>query len=327
MSDLPPHPRRHDWRWQLRHALTAAALGLPDNPAWPCRVSPYYAALANPDDPDDPIARQFRPDPHETQPDAYGPDPFGEDGPAAVAPGIKQRFPDRILAQISLACAANCRHCTRRGLLGRARAARLDDLLAALRARPAVREVLLSGGDPLLLPDDALLKWVDALAALPQIDAIRLCTRTPVTLPMRWTLPLVRRLARCKRLWVQTQFNHPRELTPEAIAACARLVDHGIPVSNQSVLLRGVNDDPATMTALCAALQRHRIRPYYVFVCDPIAGIGHFRTPPETAARLREHLLTHLGGLACPRIVADLPDAPHKHDVPAAAPMPPRHPL
>ena len=315
MPLLPPRPRRADWRWQLRHALCAADFGRGEIPGWPCRVTPYYASLADLSDPDDPIARQFLPDPREALPDPFGPDPFGEDGPAALAPGIKQRFPDRVLAQLSLSCAANCRHCTRRGLLGRARPASLGDLLAALRARPAVREVLLSGGDPLLLPDDALLGWVDALAALPQLDAIRLCTRTLATLPMRWTLPLVRRLARSGRLWVQTQFNHPRELTPEAVAACARLVGHGIPVSNQSVLLRGVNDDPAIMAALCAGLQRARVRPYYVFVCDPIAGIGHFRTPPETAPRLREHLLTHLGGLACPRFVADLPGAPHKQDV------------
>ena len=314
-ADLPPNPRRGDWRWQLRHRLTARDLGRDDIPAWPCLVTPYYASLADPADPADPIARQFLPDPRELLPDGFGLDPFGEDGPAAIAPGIKQRFPDRILAQVNLTCAANCRHCTRRGLLGRAHAASLADLLAALKARPKVREVLLSGGDPLLLPDDALLAWVDALADLPQLDAIRLCTRTPVTLPMRWTLPLVRRLARSKRLWVQTQFNHPRELTSQSIAACARLVDHGIPVSNQSVLLKGINDDPAVMAELCAKLQRARVRPYYIFLCDPIAGIGHFRTDPASAPVLRESLLSNLGGLACPRLVADLPGAPHKQDV------------
>ena len=313
--DLPPNPRRADWRWQLRHALRAQDFGLAENPAWPCRVTPYYASLADLSDPADPIARQFLPDPRELEPDGFGPDPFGEDGPAAVAPGVKQRFPDRVLAQVSLACAANCRHCTRRGLLGRARVADLGDLLRVLGERPAVREVLLSGGDPLLLPDEALLRWVEALDALPRLDAIRLCTRTPATLPMRWTRPLVRRLARCRRLWVQTQFNHPRELTPEAAEACARLVERGIPVSNQSVLLKGVNDDPAVMAELCAKLQRARVRPYYVFVCDPVAGIGHFRTAPGAAAALRGYLLSHLGGLACPRVVADVSGAAHKRDV------------
>lgn len=303
------------WAWQLAHGLTAADLGLRDNPAFPMRVTHYYASLTDWKNPGDPILRQFLPDAQEESPDGFSPDPFKERGEAAIAPGIKQRFPDRVLAMVSVACSTYCRHCTRKGLLDCAQAARLEDLLAVLKARPKVREVLLSGGDPMILPDDTILRWVDTLAELPQLDAIRLCTRTPVVLPMRWTLSLVRRLARCKRVWVQTQFNHPRELTPQAIAACARLIDHGIPVSNQSVLLRGINDSPEVMTELCAKLQRNRIRPYYIFTCDPIAGIAHFRTPPEVAPRLREHLLSHLGGLACPRLVADLPEAKHKTDI------------
>lgn len=317
LARLRGDPAWGDWRWQLAHALTAADLGVRDVAAFPMRVTPHYAALARWDDPEDPLLRQFLPDAREELPDAYGPDPFGERGSAAIAPGIKQRFPDRLLAMVSLACSTYCRHCTRRGLLGDARAARLEDLVAAVRARPAVREVLLSGGDPLLLPDAAILAWVDALAELPQIDAIRLCTRTPAVLPMRLTPALLEGLARSGRVWLQTQFNHPRELSPEACAACARLARAGIPVSNQSVLLRGINDAPPVMAELCAKLQRNRVRPYYVFQCDPIAGIGHFRTPPGVAPRLRDYLLTHLGGLACPRVVADLPDAPHKTDVPA----------
>lgn len=319
---MPPHTESHPplfpdrpWRWQLAHGLTAANLGVQDVAAFPMRVTHYYASLADWRDPHDPILRQFLPDARETLPDSYSADPFDERGEAAIAPGIKQRFPDRVLAMVSVGCSTYCRHCTRRGLLDCAKAARLEDLLEVLKARPKVREVLLSGGDPMILPDEVILRWVETLAALPQIDAIRLCTRTPVVLPMRWTLPLVRRLARSKRVWVQTQFNHPRELTPQAIAACARLIDHGIPVSNQSVLLRGINDAPEVMADLCASLQRHRIRPYYVFTCDPIAGINHFRTAPEVAGRLREYLLTHLGGLACPRVVADLPEAQHKTDV------------
>lgn len=307
-----------DWHWQLAHTLGAEALGLDAARfPFPCRITPYYASLANWQNPEDPIRRQCCPDERELLPERnsdLGPDPFGECGPAALAPGIKQRFPDRILAMLSTACSTYCRHCTRRGLLAQARCADLPTLLSLLDARPGVREVLLSGGDPLLLEDAALLRWVDALAARTQLDAIRLCTRTPAVLPMRWTEPLVDALARSKRLWVQTQFNHPRELTPEAIAAVDRLVERGIPVSNQSVLLRGINDDPAVMTELCARLQRHRIRPYYLFECDPIAGIDHFRTPPEAAPRLREHLLSHLGGLACPRLVRDIPGARHKCD-------------
>ncbi len=298
-----------DWRWQVANAISTCKM------PFPMRVTPYYASLANWDDPADPILRQFMPDPRELEEDDYSEDPFGERGTAAIAPGIKQRFPDRLLAMVNVTCSTYCRHCTRRGLLDGARAARLEDLVEAVKARPQVREVLLSGGDPMLLDDDTIVKWVETLEVLPQLDAIRLCTRTPVVLPMRWTEELVKRLARCKRLWVQTQFNHPRELTPESIAACDRLVEHGILVSNQSVLLRGINDDPEVMTQLCAKLQRHRVRPYYIFLCDPISGINHFRTDATTARNLREHLLKHLGGLACPRVVADLPTALHKTDL------------
>lgn len=312
---LADSPRRADWQWQLRHAFTAAACGAWDCAAFPMRVTPYYASLANWSDPEDPILKQFLPDQNEELPDTFGPDPFHETGSAAIAPGIKQRFPDRILAMLSITCSTYCRHCTRRGLLETAKSAKLSDLLQALVERPRVREVLLSGGDPLLLPDEIILEWVNALSALPQLDAIRLCTRTPVVLPMRWTKELIAALATSKRLWVQTQFNHPRELTPESIEACARLVEAGIPVSNQSVLLKGINDDPVVMTELCAKLQRNRIRPYYIFTCDPIAGISHFRTPLEAAVTLQNHLLNHLGGLACPRVVSDLPAATHKTDV------------
>mgnify|MGYP002521198672 CR=1 FL=1 len=309
-------PQWEDWHWQLAHPITAEELGLPESTPFPLRATPYYASLADWNNPEDPILRQFLPDPREALPDpAYGPDPFGETGAAALAPGIKQRFPDRILAMVSITCSTYCRHCTRRGLLAEARPANLETLLNLLRSRPGVREVLLSGGDPLILPDETLLRWVDALAALPQLDAIRLCTRTPAVLPMRWTPALIDRLAASRRVWVQTQFNHPRELSPRAIQTIQAIADRGLPLSNQSVLLKGINDDPATQTRLCALLQRHRIRPYYLFDCDPIAGISHFRCPPSTAPRLREHLLAHLGGLACPRVVRDLPGAPHKTDV------------
>ncbi len=307
-----------DWQWQCAHTFTFEDCGLGDARhcyPFPMRVTPYYAALADWANADDPILRQFLPDARELLDDGYAPDPFGERSAAAIAPGIKQRFPDRLLAMVNVTCSTYCRHCTRKGLLNDARCAQLPDLLAAIKARPAVREVLLSGGDPMLRSDEEICTWVEALSALPQLDAIRLCTRTPVVLPMRWTEPLVARLARCKRLWVQTQFNHPRELTPDAIATCDRLVEHGILVSNQSVLLRGINDDPQVMTELCARLQRHRIRPYYIFICDPIAGISHFRTTEQAARDLRDHLRKHLGGLACPRVVADLPTAISKTDL------------
>ncbi len=309
------HPQWHDWQWQIAQAFTAHDFGIEEHPSFPMRVTPYYASLANLDDPDDPILRQFKIDPREYAPDSFAADPFDEKGKASLAPGIRQRFPDRILAMFSTGCSTYCRHCTRRGLLGECEVADLEALIACIQGRPQVREVLVSGGDPLMNSDARILEVLTRLCALPQLDAIRLCTRMPAVLPMRITETLAEALGALERIWVQTQFNHPRELTHEAIAACKRLISHGVPVSNQSVLLKGINDNPTVMTALCAQLQRHRIRPYYIFQCDPITGISHFRTPPEVAPRLREHLLTHLGGLACPRVVADLPHAPHKQDI------------
>jgi lysine 2,3-aminomutase len=303
------------WQWQVAHTLTAADFGVEDYPHFPLRVTPYYASLVNWEDPMDPIARQFIVAPEEFIPDDFSADPFGETAHAAIAPGIKQRYPDRILAMMNVSCSTYCRHCTRRGLLGTACRADLETLVAAVKARPGVREVLLSGGDPMLLPDAEIVRWVNALVALPQVDAVRICTRTPVVLPMRWTDELVTALAASEKVWVQTQFNHPNELTPEVEAAARNLVNHGIMVSNQSVLLKGINDKPEVMANLCAGLQRRRIRPYYIFLCDPISGINHFRTTRDAARTLRDYLLTHLGGLACPRIVSDIPDADHKTDV------------
>lgn len=312
--NVVPEAQWNDWRWQCQHACSAEDLGIEDVASWPMRLTPYVLSLMDLKDLRDPLRLQFFADQRELLPDGYSEDPFGETNIAAVAPGIKQRFPDRMLAMVSTTCSSYCRHCTRRGLLSCATAT-LDDVLAHLDGHRAIREILLSGGDPLMLPDETLLTWIHALSKVEQLDAIRLCTRTPSVLPMRWTEALVDALAVSGRVWVQTQFNHPRELTPEALAACARLVNHGIPVSNQSVLLRGVNDDPEVMRTLCAKLQRARIRPYYIFQCDPIKGIEHFRTEPTVAPRLRSYLLEHLGGLACPRVVADRPRALHKEDL------------
>ena len=171
---------------------------------------------------------------------------------------------------------------------------------------------MLSGGDPLLLSDARILAFVRAFARLAQIDAVRIGTRVPVTLPMRVTSELAKKLGAFKNVWVNTQFNHAREITPEATVACARLVDAGIPVSNQCVLLKGVNDSLEALFDLCTALQRVRVRPYYVFMCDPIAGIAHFRVPLRQARRLARELAVRVGGLALPRFVMDLPGSLRK---------------
>ncbi len=317
-----------DWHWQLRHALDAdglAARGLIDPTAqavgrrYPARVTPYYLSLVDWDDPADPIRRQCLPDVAELAPEDTGAaDPFGECRPTGC-PGLVHRFPDRVLVLVATQCAVRCRHCTRKNTLEQQAAvagpAGLRRAVDYVRAHPEVREVILSGGDPLLLGDARLLALVRAFTRLPQVDAVRIGTRVPAAMPMRVTPNLARALGASRRVWVNTQFNHARELTPEAAEACARLVDAGIPVSNQSVLLRGVNDNLPALVALCAGLQRIRVRPYYLFVCDPICGVQHLRVSVRRARALGRELTSSLGGLALPHLVMDVPGAPCKRPV------------
>lgn len=319
----------HDWRWQIRHAIRSldrdfcVLFGLDFQRVdavqrrYPVFLTPYAAAQLTPCSPKDPINRQMLPHPDELREEpGIGPDPFSETGGAACCFGLKQRFPDRVLVMASAACAMRCRHCTRKGLLAQAEVIRTPEQLRTaiewVSAHPRVREILISGGDPLLLSDAKLLAIVRAVAALPQIDAVRIGTRVLSTLPMRITPRLATALGKFKKVWINTQFNHVRELTPEACAACARLVEAGIPVSNQSVLLKGVNDTVEALFDLCAGLQRNRVRPYYVFLCDPVSGIAPYRVPLRAAKALERELAIRLGGLAMPRFVADIPGAPRK---------------
>ena len=248
--------------------------------------------------------------------ESYGPDPFGELTHASKCHGLKQRFPDRVLIMTSDRCFMNCRHCTRRGLLGKAQVVRTDEQLAAcvqyVAERPGIRDVLLSGGDPLTLTDDEVMRFVDAFAQLKQIDIVRVCTRAPCTNPGRVTDALAKRLGASGKVWLNTQFNCADEVTPEASAAAKKLVENGIPVSCQTVLLRGVNDSTEEMLKLFRALTSVRIRPYYVFMCDPVAGIGRFRVPLEKARQIERECAAAIGGLSLPRFVADIPGAPFK---------------
>ena len=265
----------------------------------------------------EPFRRQLEPDPRELDDDGeFSIDPFGELDEAAGVHGLKQRFPDRVLVMTSDSCFMNCRHCTRKGLLAEAEVVRTDEELQNcvdyVKTHPQVRDVLLSGGDPLVLPDDEVLRFVETFAALDQIEVIRLCTRAPCVNPERVTETLAKRLRACGKVWVNTQFNCAGEVTPEAAAACGRLVDAGIPVSCQTVLLAGVNDSVEAMLALFRALQCARVRPYYVFQCDPVAGVSHFRVPLEKAKEIAAECAERIGGLALPRFVADLPGASRK---------------
>ena len=246
----------------------------------------------------------------------YGPDPFGELSGAMKCFGLKQRFPDRVLVMTASRCFMNCRHCTRRGLLGRADVVRTDEELAAcvdyVKAHPKVRDVLLSGGDILTLTDREVMRFVDAFASLEQVDVVRLCTRAPSANPGRVTTRLAKALGRSGKVWVNTQFNCADELTDEARAAAAKLVCAGVPVSCQTVLLKGVNDSADELLRLFRGLTAARIRPYYVFMCDPVAGIGRFRVPLAKARVLERICAESIGGLALPRFVRDIPGAARK---------------
>lgn len=248
--------------------------------------------------------------------ESYSADPFGELTHASKCFGLKQRFPDRVLIMTADKCFMNCRHCTRRGLLGKAEVvetkAQLDSCLDYVKARPVIRDVLLSGGDILTLSDEKVIEFVNAFAALDQIDIVRVCTRSLATNPGRITDKLAHELAKSKKVWVNTQFNSADELTSEAISAAAKLIDRGIPVSCQTVLLKGVNDEGEKMLALLKALTKVRIRPYYVFMCDPIAGIERFRVSLKKAKAIEAYCAERIGGLSLPKFVADLPDASRK---------------
>ena len=246
----------------------------------------------------------------------FGADPFGELTHASKCYGLKQRFPDRVLVMTSGDCFMNCRHCTRRGLLGKAQVVRTDAELEAcvdyVRSRPEVRDVLLSGGDPLTLTDGEVMRFVDAFAALDQVEVVRVCTRAPCTNPARVTKRLAKALGKSRKVWVNTQFNCADEVTPDARRAAANLVEAGIPVSCQTVLLRGVNDTAEELLRLFRALTAARIRPYYVFTCDPVAGIDRFRVSRARARELERVCAESVGGLSLPRFVSDMPGARRK---------------
>lgn len=324
MDNLENVVKWNDWRWQLSNAVTDVAdVGINDAGVgevckkYPFLITPYWRKLMESTGwTNGPVALQALPDLRELTELSPGDcnDPF-EEVSAPPVPGMVHRFPDRILVVVSHACAMRCRHCTRKNLLAAHRPPDMDGIRAIrdyVVAHPGVREVLLSGGDPLLLDDDDIVNRVEVFASLPQIDAVRIGTRVPCTLPMRVTDSLASRLGKTKKVWVNTQFNNVCEITPEATVSCAKLVDAGIPVSNQAVLLKGINDSADDLVALFCGLQRIRVRPYYLFVCDPVVGTAHFRVSEERAAELENEVAARVGGLALPRFVRDIPRAPRK---------------
>lgn len=275
---------------------------------YPMRITPHYLSLIR--EPFDPIWRQCVPDSCELAEDDLVPDPLNEEGLSPV-PGLIHRYPDRAVLVISTACAVYCRFCMRKRKVGCTAAPAigkmLDDVCHYLSETPAIRDVVLSGGDPLLLDDETLEEILARLRTIPHLEIIRIGTRVPVTLPERITARLCRILRRYHPIYVNTHFNHPSEIVAASTAACAKLADAGIPLGNQTVLLRGVNDDPAVMKQLMQRLLAIRVRPYYIHQIDLVRGTGHFRTTVSKGIEIMEALRGHTSGLATPYYVIDLP--------------------
>jgi lysine 2,3-aminomutase len=315
-----------DWRWQLRHAVGSledleralplsaserAGAERAEKQGLPLRITPYYLSLVDRGDPRCPIRLQCVPDVHEGE-EVPGDlaDPLGEVA-HEVAPHLVQRYPDRVLLLATDRCAVYCRFCTRSRIVGGGEGAvsleALEPALAWLRAHPEVRDVIVSGGDPMAMATDRLVRLVAAVRAIPSVETIRLATRVPVTLPMRITRELLLALRPHHPLWVMTHFNHPKELTPDAVGACERLADGGFPVMNQTVLLAGINDDASVLEALFRGLVRARVRPYYLLQADPVRGTAHLRTPLMRGVALMEALQGRLSGIALPKLICDTP--------------------
>ena len=314
-----------DWRWQQRHAvrdLAALEALVPLTPeeragcaltrgVFRLGITPYYLSLMDPAHPFCPVRRQAIPVSAEATVHAgEREDPLGEDRNRPVE-ALVHRYPDRVLLWATDRCSVYCRHCTRRritrgGEVELSRSA-LREAVAYVRAHPEVRDVLVSGGDPLLLSDERLEELLAPLHAIPHVEMIRLGTRVPVCLPMRVTEALARLLRRFAPLFVVTHFNHPAEVTPEARRACELLVDHGVPVENQAVLLRRVNSSARIIKELNHACLAMRVRPYYLHQMDVALGCEHLRTPLREGVRILEQLRGHTSGLAVPHFAVDLP--------------------
>jgi lysine 2,3-aminomutase len=322
-SDVTPADWSN-WRWQLRNMITsgeqlARVIALsPDEVdglaasrhLFRVGITPYYASLMDPHDGSCPIRMQAIPRAAELDIRAEElRDPLGEDS-HHPAPCVIHKYPDRALLLVVDRCAIYCRHCNRRRLVGGDDPPSSSDLeagLAYLARTPRIRDVLISGGDPLLMTTDKLLSIVARLRALSHIETIRIGTRIPVVCPMRVDDELCRGLRSMAPVFINTHFNHAKELTPEARAACERLVDHGVPVGNQAVLLRGINSSTKSLRALFRGLLRSRVRPYYLFQGDTVIGTDHLRTPVDAAIALYGSLRGWMSGMCIPHLVIDAP--------------------
>ncbi|HEX9592362.1 MAG TPA: KamA family radical SAM protein [bacterium] len=315
-----------DWHWQVRHRirsldelgrliqLTAEerdAIRRHQGPL-PVGITPYYATLLSEHDPDQSLRRTVVPVSGEyLRTPGEADDPLGEEHDMPV-PGVVHRYPDRVLFLVTGFCSTYCRYCTRSRMVGAegeksVSKGDLERAIAYIAAQPAIRDVLISGGDPLTLDDDRLEWILSRLRAIPHVEFLRIGTKQPVTLPQRITPQLTRMLRRYHPLWMSIHFTHPDELTPEVAEACGRLADAGIPLGSQTVLLKGVNDEVQIMRRLMQGLLKIRVRPYYLYQCDPISGSAHFRTPVSKGLEIIRGLRGHTTGYAVPTYVIDAP--------------------
>ena len=329
-SEIPlwrdvPEEQWNDWRWQLRHRITTLErlqeiLALTPGECEGIKqskgrlalaVTPYFASLMDPTNPNCPIRRQAIPrseECHLSKSDMV--DPCGEDKDSPV-PGLVHRYPDRVLLLVTDQCAVYCRYCTRRRLVGSHEKpitqGNFEEALKYLRSHRKVRDVLVSGGDPLLLENERIEEILSRLRAIPHIELLRIGTRAPVTLPQRITPGLVRMLKKYHPLMISIHFSHPKEITEAVKRACCDLADGGIPLGSQTVLLKGVNDKPYIMKKLVQELLKIRVRPYYIYQCDLATGTEHFRTSVATGIQIMEKLRGHTTGYAVPTYVIDAP--------------------
>jgi lysine 2,3-aminomutase len=317
----------NDWRWQNRHRVRSmadlarmvelseeeqAAINRHTGPL-PVGITPYYASLISTDDPNQGIRRCVVPTLGEFEISrGEADDPLGEDAHSPV-PGLVHRYPDRVLLLVTNFCSVYCRYCTRARMVGAGgersiKKADIELALAYIEHNPTIRDVLISGGDPLSLDDDRLEFILSRLRRIKHVEFVRIGSKQPIVMPMRVTRPLCRILKRYHPLWMSLHVTHPDELTPEVAEACGRLADAGIPLGSQTVLLKGVNDSLETMRKLVHGLLKIRVRPYYLYQCDPISGSAHFRTPVSTGVELIRGLRGYTSGYSVPTFVIDAPN-------------------
>lgn len=319
-----PDDKWEDWRWQLTHRLNSIQdfekivtlteserKALNQRDLFRVDITPYFASLIDPDNPQDPIRKQILPTAGEILPfTGEMEDSLSEDAHSPV-PGLVHRYPDRVLMLVTTQCASYCRYCTRSRIVGDPtqsfKSKDFEAQLDYLRQTPQVRDVLLSGGDPLTLSPRVLERLLTALREIPHIEIIRIGSRVPVFIPQRVTDELCELLEKFHPLWLNIHVNHPNEITAELAQACDKLTRSGIPLGNQAVLLAGVNDDPHIQRKLVHDLVRIRVRPYYLYQCDLVHGAGHFRTPIGKGVEIIESLRGHTSGFAVHTYVVDAP--------------------